>query len=56
MEKEFVCDDCEAEFKIVSENTDEVTYCPYCSNIISVEDDEELTSEDEWDDQDRDRF
>lgn len=53
MEKEFVCDDCESEFKIVSENIEEVTYCPYCSNIISK--DEEFESE-EWDDQDRDRF
>lgn len=53
MEKEFVCDDCEAEFKIVSENTDEVTYCPYCSNVISEEDEFET---EEWDDQGRESF
>ena len=41
MEKEFFCDDCEAEFKIISDNTDPVEYCPYCSNIIKNEEEED---------------
>ena len=53
MEKEFICDDCEAEFKIIADNQEEVTYCPFCSNIIALE--EEL-EEEEWDDQGRESF
>jgi len=43
-EKEYECLDCGAVFEIIHEETDEVSFCPFCSNSL-----EELELEENWD-------
>ena len=42
------CECCEAEFKIISDNTEDVAFCPYCGEPLEIEeeDDEEF-----WEDE-----
>jgi hypothetical protein len=44
------CTSCEAEFKVISDTDELVEYCPYCSALIEiVEDDDEAFFEDDDD-------
>ena len=58
MEQDYICEECEAEFSVISENPDPVTHCAFCGGTVSstkYDLDEDLESED-WDNQDRDMF
>lgn len=41
------CENCDTEFKVISDELDEVAFCPYCGEEILDEDDEE--DNEEWD-------
>lgn len=57
MKYEFVCEDCEASYDIVHNEDSHPAYCPFCGwNNMFDSDQEDEEAEDEWDDQDRDRF
>ena len=44
------CTSCEAEFKVISDTDEMVEYCPYCSALIEIcEDDDEAFFEDDDD-------
>lgn len=46
------CESCDSEFKVVTivENLDRVLFCPFCSEEIELEDDEE-EEDTYWDDE-----
>lgn len=44
------CESCESEFKVVSDNLDDILYCPFCSEEIETEADED--EDDYWGDED----
>lgn len=48
------CTECEAEFEITHDTVNEPEYCPFCSSKLVKT--EKFENEDDWDDQDRDRF
>jgi uncharacterized paraquat-inducible protein A len=40
------CEECETEFRVISDNHNSIAYCPYCGYELEFEDDE-----DEWNDE-----
>ena len=42
------CDSCLAEYRIISDCDETITYCPYCGEIMDTESDED--EDDEYDD------
>lgn len=45
------CPSCEEEFKVITESLETIAYCPFCAEILEVEDDEEEDEDDYWDDE-----
>ena len=43
------CENCDSEFKVVSDNLDDILYCPFCSEEIEQEEEEE--EDDYWTDE-----
>ena len=35
------CNDCGEEFRVISESLEQISYCPFCGNVIEQELDEE---------------
>jgi hypothetical protein len=42
------CENCDSEFKVVSDNLEKILFCPFCSEDMDPEDDD---IEDYWDDE-----
>lgn len=42
------CENCDTEFKVISDDLDEVAFCPFCGEEITEEGDEDRDIE-EWD-------
>jgi rRNA maturation endonuclease Nob1 len=52
-QKEFVCDDCDAEFSLDYEFVGTVEFCPFCGSKLEYDD--KNLDDSEWDDDDTDR-
>lgn len=53
MDKDFFCEECEAEFQVQGDSLDGPSYCPYCGTLLAFE---KADEEEDWDDQDRETF
>jgi len=51
-DKEFTCQDCEAEFTIEHDGIDTVMFCPFCASRLRY-DDKDL--DEDWEDDEEDR-
>lgn len=40
------CEDCDAEFRVISDTSKHVFYCPFCATELVTEDDEDESEED----------
>jgi hypothetical protein len=52
MNEWYCCESCDSEFKVVTivDNPDRILFCPFCSEDIELEDDEE-EEDTYWDDE-----
>lgn len=50
-EADFLCEECGAEFTIIAEGNDQVTFCPYCGSELEYDEDEDDQEELDFDEE-----
>ena len=53
-EADYLCEECGAEFTILSELEDPVQFCPFCGSELEYDEDDEYQQELDYDDEEED--